>query len=116
NHFWNIVTRDLGVAGILALGRKRDPDIMVAGCALAGGFQLGLVFLFENRNEDFFGGPGVGCTLEDDDLAGAQIGRDSVGGVGDAAEIGLVILVERRGDADDNRVHGGDLRIVSRGF
>ncbi len=39
-----------------------------------------------------------------------------MGRVGDVAEIGLVILVERRGDADDNRIHGGDLRIVGRGL
>ncbi len=116
NHLRNIVTSHLGVAGILALGRKRDPDIVVAGCAFAGSFQAGLVFLFENRNQDFFGGAGVGRALEDDDLAGAQIGRDGVSGVGDVAEVGLVILVERRGDADDDRIHGGDLRIVGRGF
>src|ERR1019366_3838014 len=65
---------------------------------------------------DFFRGARVGRALEDDDLTGAQIGRYGVGGVGDVAEVGLVIFVERGGDADDDRIHGGDLRIVGRGF
>ena len=37
---------------------------------------------------------------------------DCVGRVGDEAEIGLVIFVERRRDADDDRVHRGKLGIV----
>ncbi len=97
-------------------GENATQNIVVAGGAVAGSFQAGLVLLFENRNQNFFGGAGVGSALEDDDLTGAQIGRYGVGGVGDVAEIGLVIFVERRGDADDDRIHGGDLRIVGRGF
>ncbi len=42
--------------------------------------------------------------------------RDGMRRVGDVAEVGLVIFVERRRDADDNRIHGADLRIVGRGF
>ena len=97
-------------------GEKATQILVVAGRALAGSFQTGLVFLFENRNQDFFGGAGVGGALKDDDLAGAQMGRHGMGGVGDVAEVGLVIFVERGGDADDDRIHGGDLRIVGRGF
>ena len=41
--------------------------------------------------------------------------RDGFDGAGDIAQIGLVILVQRRGDADDDRVHRGDLRVVGRG-
>src|SRR5208282_5730636 len=116
NYFRNVVARHRGVAGVLALGRERDPDIAVAGCSLAGSFQAGPVLLFENRNQDFFGGAGIGGAFEDDDLTGAQMGGYGMSGVGDVAEIGLVIFVERRGDADDDRIHGGDLRIVGRGF
>ena len=36
-------------------------------------------------------------------------------GVGDVAEIGFVIFVQRRGDADDDGVHLRDLRIVGGG-
>src|SRR5208282_4921480 len=89
NHFRNIVTSHLGVAGILALGREHDPDLVVGGCSLAGSSQAGLVFLFENRNQDFFRGARVGSALEDDDLTSAQIGRYGVSGVGDVAEVGL---------------------------
>ena len=90
--------------------------IFIAGCAPAGGLQAGLVFLFENWNQDFFGGAGVGCALKDNDLTGAQVGSYSMGGVGDVAEVRLMIFVQRRRDADDDRVHGGDLGIVRRGF
>ena len=34
---------------------------------------------------------------------------------GHVAQVGLVVLVERGGDADDDRVHLGDLGIVRRG-
>ena len=36
-----------------------------------------------------------------------------MGCVGDVAEIGLVILVQRSWDADDNCIHRAELRIVS---
>src|SRR5271170_7933884 len=39
-----------------------------------------------------------------------------MGSVSDVAEVGLMIFVQRRGDADDNGVHGGDPRIIRRGL
>ena len=85
-----------------------------------------LVLFLENRHHDFFGGAGVGCALENDQLAGLQMRRDGVGGVGDEAEVGFVILIERGGDADDDGVHlvhagvvgggGKALRLGASGF
>ena len=82
---------------------------------VARGFETGAVFFFEDRDHHFFGGAGIGRALEHDQLPGAQMRSDGVSGVGDEAEVGFVIFVQRSGDADDNGVHGGDLRIVGGG-
>ena len=75
-----------------------------------------LVALFEDRNHDFFGGAGIGRAFEHYKLAGAQVRRDGFGRVRDVAEVGLVILVQRGRDADDDGVHLGQLGIVRGGF
>src|SRR5580658_9069508 len=50
NDLRNIMTRYLCVAGILTLGRERNPYIVVSGCAISRRFQASFIFLFENRN------------------------------------------------------------------
>ena len=116
NHFRNVMASDLRIAGIFALRRKSDPDIVVAGFAVSRHSQAGFVLFLENRHQNFFRRARIGSALENHDLAGPQVGSDGVRGVGNKAEIGLVILVERRRDADDDRVHGGDLRVVRGGL
>ena len=44
---------------------------------------------------------------------GAQVRRDGLGGGDDVAHVGLAMLVQRRGDADDDGVHLCDLRVVA---
>ena len=61
--------------------------------------------LLENLKHDFVGGPRVGGAFQDDQLVGPQGGADLLRRVADEAEIGLTMLVERRGDADDDDVH-----------
>ena len=75
-----------------------------------------LVPLFQDRNHDFFGGAGVGGAFEHHQLTGAQVRRDGLGGVRDVAEVGFVILIQRRRDADDDGVHLGQAGIVRGGF
>src|SRR5581483_11723977 len=41
--------------------------------------------------------------------------RYGLGRTGDVAQVGLMVLVERRGDADDDRIHLRDLRVVGGG-
>src|SRR5208337_750698 len=74
-----------------------------------------LVAALEDGDEHFFGSTGIGRALENDQLSGAQMGRNGLGCVSDVAEIRLVILTERSGDADDDRVHAGDLRVIRSG-
>ena len=38
-----------------------------------------------------------------------------MGGVGNVAEVGFVVFIQRSGNADDDGVHLGDLGIVGRG-
>ena len=83
-------------------------------CRLSRCLEAGLVFFLQNRNQDFFGRAGVGRAFEDDDLAGSQMRRDGMRGIGDVAQVRFVILVQRSGDADDDRVHLADLRIIRR--
>src|SRR5271157_2254432 len=74
-----------------------------------------LVAALEDGDKHLFGSTGIGCAPENDQLSGAQMGRNGLGGVSDVAEIGLVILTERSGHADDDRVHAGDLRVIRSG-
>src|SRR5262249_515763 len=67
---------------------------------------------FENRNQHFLRGAGIGRALEDDQLPGAQVRRNRVSRVGDVTEIRLVILVERSWYADDDGIHRGQLRVI----
>src|SRR5271157_6156337 len=74
-----------------------------------------LVAALEDGDKHLFGSTGIGCALENDQLSGAQMRRDGLGCVSYVAEIGLVILAERSGDADDDRVHACDLRVIRSG-
>ena len=46
----------------------------------------------------------------------AQVRRNGLGRVRNVAEVGLVILIERRGDADDDGVHLFQAGVVRGGF
>ena len=65
----------------------------------------------EDGNQDFFGGAGIGGALQNDQLARAQVWSDGARRLLDVAEVGLMIAVQRRGDADDDGVHLGDLGV-----
>ena len=115
HNFGDVAAGHSGVAGIFALGGKGNEEFFFASEAAAGGLQAKLVFFFENRHHHFFGGAGISCALEHDQLAGLKMRGDGMRGVGDIAEIGLVILIQRRGDADDDRVHLFDVRVIGGG-
>jgi hypothetical protein len=66
----------------------------------------------EQWHHDLVRGPGIGGALENDELAVVHVRRNCLDCAGDVAEIRLVVLVERGGDADDDGVHLLDLRVV----
>lgn len=82
------------IAGVFALGGE-DQEV------IAPGFQAALL---ELGQQDFARGPGVGRALERDELALAERLGDLVRCGLDVAHVGAVVLVEGRGDADDDRV------------
>lgn len=95
---------------------------------LAAGFQARAGF--EDSAEIFIGRAGVGGGFEDDENAFAQMRGNTAAGVEDVGDVGLAILVEGRGDANDDginfldtgKVNGGgeaagrDLLLDGRGF
>ena len=60
--------------------------------------------LLEDREKHFFRGAGVGGAFEDDQVVLFQIGRDGVAGRRNVAEVGFVVLIQRRGNGDDDSV------------
>jgi hypothetical protein len=119
----NIAAGDGVVAWVFALGGEGDVEdagaalgwIRAAGHVGAGGFEAAGGTGFEQRDKDFLGGAGVGGALKHDELPGVQVRGDGAGGLLDVAQVGLMVLRERGGHADDDGVHGGDAAKVGGG-
>ena len=60
--------------------------------------------LFEDRQNEFFGGAWIGSGFEDDQLTFLQVRLDGDGGLLDVAQIGLAAFIQRSGNADDDAV------------
>src|ERR1039458_3395193 len=101
----NIAAGYGGIAGVLAFGGERHEEFFSRERLVARGFKTGRIFLFEDRDHHFFRRAWVCRTLKHDQLSGTQMRSDGVGGVGDVAEIGLVVFVQRGGDANDDCIH-----------
>ncbi len=86
------------VGGILALRGVGQEEILAHGEPRAR---------LQARPQLLLRRAGVGGALQGDDLAGAQVGREGLGGAQDVGEVRLAVVVERRGDAEDQRI---DLR------
>ncbi len=78
-------------------------------------FEAARVAAFKQRRHHLFRGAGIGRTLEHNQLALAGVRRNGLDRAGHIAQVGLVVLVERRGHADDHRIHGVNLGVVGRG-
>ena len=86
----------VGVAGVLALGAEGEVEV---------GAGLEAAALLEHGAELAVGGAGIGGGFEADEHALAQMRGDGAAGVGDVGDVGLTVLVEGRGHADDDGVH-----------
>ena len=94
------------IAGILALGAEGQVEIragLEAAARLKHGAQLAIR------------GAGIGGGLQADEHPLAQVRGDGAAGVGDVGDVGLAVLVERRGHADDDGIHArADREVVRR--
>ena len=114
----NVVAGDGVVARVFAFGRKGHVEATCGGASGAfgaGNFESQQIALLEQGHDDVFGGARIGSAFENNELAVVDMGGDGLDGAGDVAQIGLVILVEGGGNADDDGVHGGDLRVIGGG-
>ena len=113
HHLGNVVAGYRVIAGVFTLGRE---SYMKTGLARGSrGFEAVQIAFFENGNHDVFSGAGIGRAFENDKLAIANVRGNGMHRSRNEAQVGLVILVERRGDTDDDCVHGGDLGVVGSG-
>src|SRR5580700_10266729 len=114
--FGNLRQAELLVAGIFALGRKREEEIerhvFVFG---AGSDRAAEAALFENRENEFFGSAGIGGGFENDQLAADEIRLNGFSGVFDVTQVGLAIFVQWRGDANDDGVSFRELGEIGDG-
>src|SRR5207244_10400574 len=71
-----------------------------------GGYGAPQTGLLQDRQDNFFGGPWIGGTLQHDEMARTQVRADGRRRVLNVGKIGLAVLVKGRGDANQAGVHG----------
>src|ERR1700733_7379225 len=101
--FRNIATGYGVIARIFALGRKSD--IEAAGRVLPVYMKTTAIPVFKERDEHLFCRAGVGRALKNDKLAFTQMRSNGFRSIANIAQVGLVILIQRRGHADDDNIH-----------
>ena len=82
---------------------------------VASDFETVAIAFLDERDNDLLCGAGVGGAFEDYKLAFVELWGNGFDRAGDVAEVGLMVFVERSGDADDDHVHVGDFGIVGGG-
>jgi len=95
NHLRNVARVVLLVAGIDALGRKCEEELLVGLQSLS----------LEHRLHHFVGRARIRRRFENDQLTAFQRGRDGFNRFDDIRQIGVLRLPERRRDADVDDVH-----------
>ena len=109
----NVVACNCLFSGIFAFRRKGDMNAGLVG--IARYFETVAISFLDERHNYFFGGAGVRGALENDELAVVKMRGYGLYCAGDVAEVGLVVLIEGRRDADDDGVHLRDVGIVRGG-
>ena len=78
--------------------------------------QPSTVSMFEQRNYYLFRCTGIGGALEHDQLPGAQPRCERLDGIGDIAQIRLVVFVQWRGHTDQHHIHLAQTVVVAGSF
>src|SRR6202008_4796707 len=103
--FGNLRQAVLLVPGIFALRRKGEKEIerhvFVFRTGSDGAAEAAL---FQNREDKFLGGAGIGGGFEDNQLPADEMRLNGLRRVLDVTEVGLAGFIQRRGNANDNGV------------
>src|ERR1051326_30115 len=91
---WNLLRRELRVAGIFTLRRKREEEIAAAFEAVC----------FEPREHFLARRAWIRRRFQHDELSFAQSFRDRIRTSVHERQIGLAVTAERRRDANQNRI------------
>jgi hypothetical protein len=98
DHFRDRARLEIRVAGILAFRRVDQVEILPDR----------QVPLEDEGLDDLVRRAGIGGAFQRQQLARAQMGRDLLHRADDEGQVGFAMLAERRGHADDDRVHLAD--------
>ncbi len=115
-------TRALGCEAADDLGRVADAPASVAGVhPLRAEGEVGVLAdaqagRLEHRPQHLARGARPGGRFEHDQGAGREVGEGGLGGGDDVAEVGLSVVAQRRGYADEHGATGGQACRVGRGF
>ena len=113
HNFGNIHSRHGLVAGILAL--RREDHINAGLPASAGNFQAMRIAGLKKWRNDFFRSARISGAFEHDQLALMNVRSDGLDRSGYVFQVGFIRYVQRCGHAEDDRIHRGDLRVITRG-
>lgn len=103
DEFGDVPGGESGVARVFALGGINDVEIL-ADDETTGG----------DTGDDFFlSGAGIGGAFEANDLAFTEVGEDRLQGLDHVAEVRLMVLGKRGGDANDDGVGLADTGEVA---
>ena len=103
-----VVARDRCIARILALRRKRDIEHPMLGRSPRTLYlQAKLVPLFQNRNHQLFGRPGIGRALQHHELALLQPRSGGLRRIRHITQVRLAMLGQRSRHAHNYRVLPG---------
>ncbi len=94
DEFWDGLGAGIFSAGVFAFGGEGEEEVCAA--EQAAGLEQG-----EN---DLAGGAGVGGGFENDQLSGTEAEGDFFGAFADEGEVGLAVVAEGGGDADEDRI------------
>src|SRR3989442_6257088 len=98
--------RRFRIAGIFAF-RREDKEVITTRFEPGGA---------ESFQQDFFGGSGISCTFEANQLSSAKRPGYRVRGVFDVLKVGVLLRSQRRADANDDAIRFSEPLEICRRF
>src|SRR5664280_1784013 len=115
NYLGDVVTLNVGTAGIFAFRRKRNIEMIGSGIRAGSARQASLITSFQDRDQNFFRGTRITNAFLHDELPRLHVRCNAFSRLDDVAHVGLAICIERRRHADNHDILIGDASIVRSG-